>query len=206
MSTDNTIPKGYWEAADGTLTPESKIKPLDKARDKTVRVMVSQAKQLAATIAQFRAAALAEIDGFVQASAAEYDAKLGGKKGNVQLISYDGRLKVVRAITDTLAFDERLQVAQSLIGERIHEWSKGSNANIKVLVNQAFQVDKQGKVSTSRVLGLRQLAIDDPVWKKAMDAISDSIKTVSSKAYIRFYERDDATGEYVAIPLDVSAA
>lgn len=203
---ENAIPKGYWEAADGTLTPESKIKPLDKARDKTVRTMVSQAKQLAATIAQFRAAALAEIDGFVQASAAEYDAKLGGKKGNVQLISYDGRLKVVRAVSDTLAFDERLQVAQSLIGERIHEWSKGSNANIKVLVNQAFQVDKTGKVSTSRVLALRQLNIDDPIWKKAMEAISDSIKTVSSKAYIRFYERDDATGEYVAIPLDVSAA
>lgn len=203
---DSVIPKGYWEAADGTLTPESKIKPLDKARDKTVRVMVSQAKQLAELIAKFRAAALAEIDGFVQASAAEYDAKLGGKKGNVQLITYDGRLKVVRAIQETLAFDERLQVAQSLIGERIHEWSKGSNANIKVLVNQAFQVDKQGKVSTSRVLGLRQLNIDDPQWKKAMEAISDSIKTVSSKAYIRFYERDEGTGEYVAIPLDVSAA
>lgn len=203
---ENTVPKGYWEAADGTLTPESKIKPIDKARDKTVRLMVSQAKQLATTIAQFRAAALAEIDSFVLASAAEYDAKLGGKKGNVQLITYDGRLKVVRAIQETLAFDERLQVAQSLIGERIHEWSKGSNANIKVLVNQAFQVDKQGKVSTSRVLGLRQLNIDDPQWKKAMEAISDSIKTVSSKAYIRFYERDEATGEYVAIPLDVSAA
>lgn len=206
MSESNTIPKGYWEAADGTLTPESKIKPIDKARDKTVRVMVSQAKQLAELIAKFRKAALAEIDSFVVASAAEYDARLGGKKGNVQLITYDGRLKVVRAIQETLAFDERLQVAQSLIGERIHEWSKGSNANIKVLVNQAFQVDKQGKVSTSRVLGLRQLNIDDPQWKKAMEAISDSIKTVSSKAYIRFYERDEATGEYVAIPLDVSAA
>ena len=203
---ETTIPKGYWEAADGTLTPESKIKPIDKARDKTVRTMVGQAKQMAATIAQFRAASLGAIEGFVEQSAAEYDAKLGGKKGNVQLISYDGRYKVVRAIQETLAFDERLQVAQALIGERIHEWSKGSNANIKVLVNQAFQVDKQGKVSTSRVLALRQLNIDDAKWCQAMEAISDSIKTVSSKAYIRFYERDDSTGEYVAIALDVSAA
>ncbi len=38
-----------------------------------------------------------------------------------------------------------------------------------------------------------------------MRAIADSMRTSASKSYIRFYERNDATGEYVAIPLDVSA-
>lgn len=204
MSQTNDIPKGYWVDAKGALMPIDKIKPIDKARDKTVRTMVSQAKQLAATIAQFKLAAMTEVATFVEHSAAEYGAKIGGQKGNVTLVTYDGSLKVVRAIQETIAFDERLQVAKSLIDERVHEWAKGANKNIQALVNHAFQVDKEGKVSTGRVLSLRQIQIDDPKWQQAMEAIADSMKTVSSKSYIRFYERNEA-GEYVAIPLDVSA-
>lgn len=204
--TETTIPKGYWEDAKGALVPVDKIKPIDKARDKSVKTMIDQAKKLAEAIAMFKAAAMAEVTNFMDLSASEYGVELGGKKGNVTLTSFDGRYKVIRAIAETIAFDERLQVAKALIDERIHEWSKGSNANIKALVNQAFQVDQQGKVSTGRVLGLRTLSIDDPQWKRAMDAISDSMKTVSSKSYIRFYERDDASGEYRPIALDVSAA
>lgn len=205
MSNENTIPKNCWEDAKGAFVPVDKIKPIDKARDKSVRTMVDQAKKMADAIAQFKAAAMAEVTRFMDESAAEYGVALGGKKGNVTMTSFDGRYKVIRAIQETIAFDERLQVAKALIDERIQEWSKGSNANIKALVNQAFQVDQQGKVSTGRVLGLRTLNIDDPDWKRAMDAISDSMKTVSSKSYIRFYERDDASGEYRPIALDVSA-
>lgn len=199
------IPRGYWQDANGNLTPLDKIKPIDKARNKTVVTMVDQAQQLSETLRQFKLAVLTEIEGFVQLSAADYGAKLGGKKGNVTLISFDGRFKVVRAIQETITFDERLQVAKALIDECVHLWAKGANKNIQALVNHAFQVDKQGKVSTSRVLALRQIDIDDPQWKRAMDAIADSMKTASSKAHIRFYVRNDATGEYIAIPLDVAA-
>lgn len=205
--TETDIPKGFWPDAKGHLVPVDKIKPIDKARNKSVTTMVDQAKQLSKLLAEFKLATLTEIEGFVQQSAAEYGVKKkpGGKKGNVQLLSFDARFKVLRAIQETITFDERLQTAKSLIDECIQEWSKGSNANIKVLVNQAFQVDQQGKVNTGRVLGLRQLKIDDEKWKRAMDAIADSMQTVSSKSHVRFYERDEATGEYIAIPLDVSA-
>lgn len=201
-----TIPKGYWQDASGALIPVAKIKPIDKARHETVLTMVDQARKMAETLRQFKLAALQAIDGFVQESADEYGAKLGGKKGNVTLVSFDGRYKVIRAIADTLVFDERLQVAKSLIDECVMAWAKGANANIKALVNHAFQVDQAGKVSTSRVLGLRRLEIDDEKWRRAMEAIADSMRVASSKAYIRFYERDDASGEYLPIPLDVSAS
>jgi hypothetical protein len=38
-----------------------------------------------------------------------------------------------------------------------------------------------------------------------MQAIADSIQTASTKPYVRFYERNEATGDYVAINLDVAA-
>ncbi|REM31517.1 DUF3164 family protein, partial [Mycobacterium tuberculosis] len=73
-------------------------------------------------------------------------------------------------------FDERLQAAKALIDECIQSWSKSSNVNLKVLVNDAFQVDQQGKISTGRVLGLRRHDIDDEKWQLAMKAIGDSMQ------------------------------
>ena len=159
---------------------------------------------LVADLLAYKLVVMDEVQRFVDRSMREYDAKPRGNKGNVTLISFDGRYKLQRALADHISFDERLQAAKSLIDECIKDWSKGSNANIKALVSQAFQVDKEGKVSTGRVLSLRSLEITDEKWQRAMQAISDSITITGSKSYIRFYERDEATGEYVAIPLDVA--
>jgi hypothetical protein len=72
-----------------------------------------------------------------------------------------------------------------------------------MLVNDAFQVDKAGKINTARVLGLRRLEIHDPDWQKAMQAITESLQVTGTKQYLRFYERD-ANGEYQQIPLNVA--
>jgi hypothetical protein len=125
-------------------------------------------------------------------------------KGNVTLTSFDGRFKVERAVAESLVFDERLQVAKEIIDKCVHRWAKGSNKNIQALVNHAFQVDKAGNVSTARVLSLRQIAIEDEDWERAMTAIADSMRATASKSYLRFYERNDATGEYVAISLNAA--
>ena len=76
---------------------------------------------------------------------------------------------------------------------------------IKALVNHAFQTDKEGKINTGRVLGLRRLEIRDAKWQSAMQAIADSIQIASTKPYVRFYKRNDTTGEYESISLDVAA-
>ena len=68
-----------------------------------------------------------------------------------------------------------------------------------------LQVDKQGSVNTERILNLRTLKIEDAKWLSAMQAIDDSMKVTSTKPYIRFYELDERSGDFVAIPLDVAA-
>jgi len=207
MTTENTIPPGYWADANGTLTPVSKIKEIDKDRSRTVEELCNQAKAESARLAGFKLAAKEVFDAFIGRSAAEYKVELRGVKGkgNVTITNYDGRYKIVRQVSDTLVFDERLQAAKVLIDECIQGWSKGSNANIKALVNDAFQVDKRGKISTGRVLGLRRIDITDQKWLQAIQAISDSMSVASTKSYMRFYERDDASGEYFPINLDVAA-
>lgn len=206
-STEETtvVPKGYWQNAAGALVPEAKVKPIDKDRHRVVTGMCEEAKKMAANMLAFKLEAMHQIEDFVQRSLNEYDVKHGGKKGNITLLSFDGRYKVVRQMAETIVFDERLQAAKALIDECIVQWAKGSSANIKVLVNDAFQVDSAGKISTGRVLGLRRLDIQDETWTRAMCAINDSMNVASTKPYVRFYERDERSGDYVAISLDVAA-
>jgi hypothetical protein len=129
---------------------------------------------------------------------------MGGKKGNVKLTSFDGRFQVCSAYQDRIVFDERLQVAKSLIDRCIRKWSDGANGNLVTLVNSAFDVDQEGNVSPAKVLGLRRHDIDDPDWRKAMDAIGQALTVVASKNYVRFYERQE-NGEYRQISLNIAA-
>jgi len=201
----NEIPNGYMENSQGNLTPIDRVTDLDMARNDLVLDIVATFKQQQAQLAALKSNVMGEITAFVEMSAEQYGAKLGGKKGNVSLLSYNGSYKLQLQIQDYITFDERLQVAKALIDECIHEWSDGADSKILVLVNDAFQVDKEGKVSTARILGLRRLDISDDKWLQAMKAIADSIQYTGSKAYIRAYERVAGTNNWKCITLDFAA-
>ena len=203
MTTANETPKGYLKAADGSLVPESKVKDIDRLRSQVCKDLCEQAKKMQAQLLAFKLSAMEAVAEFVECSASQYDIKLGGKKGNVTLISFDGSYKIVRQIQEHIDFGEQLLAAKGLIDECIIDWSRGSKAEIKALVNQAFAVDREGKVSTARVLGLRKVDIADERWLRVMKAISDSMQICGSKPYLRCYERNDA-GEYIPIVLDVA--
>lgn len=200
-----TIPAGYWQDASGNLIPESKVKDIDKLRHQVVTDLCTMAEKSRDGLAEFKAHAMQEVAALVSTSMEQYGVKAGGEKGNVTLISFDGRYKLVRQMQDKLTFGEQLMAAKALIDECVHEWAQGANDNIKALVNHAFQTDKEGKINTGRVLGLRRLEIRDAKWQSAMQAIADSIQTASTKPYVRFYKRNDTTGEYQPISLDVAA-
>ncbi len=193
----------YMENAKGHLIPVDKVKPVDKLRDEVVKDMIAIAIDVRAMMQAAKRKLFDSFNDFVALSAQEYDVQMGGKKGNTTLLSYDGKYKVQLAVSENIVFDERLQVAKSLIDECLTDWTQDSNDNIKALINQAFQVDKEGNISTGRVLALRSLDINDSKWDKAMDAISDAIQVTDTKEYIRFYERDN-DGAYHQISLDFS--
>jgi len=202
---NQSIPAGYWQDASGNLIPESKVKDIDKLRHQVVTDLCTMAEKSRDGLADFKAHAMQEVAALVSTSMEQYGVKAGGEKGNVTLVSFDGRYKLVRSMQDKLTFGEQLMAAKALIDECVHEWAHNADDNIKVLVNHAFQTDKEGKINTGRVLGLRRLEIRDAKWQSAMQAIADSIQTASTKPYVRFYKRNDTTGEYQPISLDVAA-
>ncbi|WP_321276948.1 DUF3164 family protein [Thiomicrorhabdus indica] len=204
--TQTTVPAGYMQDSNGRLVPENLVSDIDKARNELVQEIVGKAHALSTLITQFKGQSMDDIEAFVELSAEKYDAKMGGKKGNLTLMSFDGRFKIQRSISERIVFDERLQVAKELIDQCIHKWVDGSNDNIRALVEHAFQTDKQGKINVSRIFGLMRLDIKDEDWVQAMAAIKDSIQVAGSKAYIRIYERVGNSDDYRPVVLDIAQA
>lgn len=201
----NNIPEGFRVDAKGHLVPVDLIKPIDLARDEFVTDLALRAKSVSECISYFKQDAFGDIKAFVELSAEQYGATIGGKKGNVTLLSFDGRFKIIHAVQDSIKFDERLQAARALIDECAVEWTQDARSEVRVLVNEAFRADKAGEISTGRVLGLRRLEIEDERWQRAMQAISDAVQVVGSKSYIRVYERIGTSDQYAPIPLDIAS-
>ena len=198
------IPEGYMENAQGHLVPIEQIKEIDLARHELVVEKIAKARGMQEELRRLKGEIMGDVEAFVALSSEKYGASVGGQKGNVTLVSFDGRYQLKRQISEHLTFDERLQTAKALIDECLKEWSEGSPGELRTLVNNAFDVDREGRINTGRILGLRKLNIDDDRWKRAMEAISDSLTVTGSKAYFRLYERD-GSGKMQAIPLDIAA-
>lgn len=200
---NHSIPAGHRQDAKGRLVPESQIKAIDKTRDELVRELFAKAEVLHKAMAEFKLAAFADIEAFVQLSAEQYGVSLGGNKGNVTLLSFDGELRVQRAIAENITFDERLQAAKELIDECLRDWTVDARPEIVLLVQDAFRVDAAGNIRTGSVLALRRLDITDARWRRAMDAIGDAVQVVGSKSYVRFHHRN-ALGQYEPLSLDIA--
>ncbi|MBI4928158.1 MAG: DUF3164 family protein [Anaerolineae bacterium] len=194
----------YWKDSKGRLVPISMVSEIDQQRDQLVREVADAAKNLRESMQRYKLQAMGDVQAFVDLSAERYGVKLGGQKGNTTLVSFDGKYKIQVAITEHLSFDERLQAAKKLVDECLTDWTGDSRDEIKTIVLDAFQVDKEGRINTGRILGLRRLPIDDERWLRAMAAIADSMQVVGSKTYLRIYERD-ALGKYQPITLDLAA-
>ncbi|MEZ0495413.1 DUF3164 family protein [Sphingomonas sp. IW22] len=198
--------KPYLRDAKGNLVPLAAVKPADLLMDELVRAKVDAARAVSAAIASFKAQAFEDVTGFQGLLAQEYGTALGGKKGNITLLSFDGCQKVQVAIADVLEFGPELQAAKTLIDECLTDWSSDSRVELQSLVNRVFAVDKEGQINRAELFMLLRVDIADERWLRAMDAIRDSIRVVGARTYMRFYERDTPDAAWRAITLDMASA
>lgn len=201
----NQLPENLWKDAKGRYIPEEMVKPIDKTRDDLVKRLFEAAQTHHNSLKAFKDICFAEVSAFADQSAKEYGATVGGKKGNTTLYSYDGSIKIQIANHENIRFDERLQAAKFLMDECANDWVKGARPELVTFINDAFQVDKQGEISVGRILALRRHDIDDERWKRAMQAIADSIQVVGSKSYVRFYKRVANSDQYQPLSLDIAS-
>jgi hypothetical protein len=167
------------------------VKPVDKLRDELVREITADYHRLAEEVAALKDKARNDVDAFLDISASRYGEDLGGKKGNVTIYSYDGSLKIVRSVRALMVFDEGLDTAKRLIDQCLTDWTAGGREEVRLIIDRAFRPNSMGHVNTSSVLALRNLAINDERWIRAMTAITDSLKAMNSRDVILVYMRNE---------------
>jgi hypothetical protein len=200
----NGVP--YLRDAKGNLVPLASVKAADLLMDETVREMVAGAGELSARVRGFKADTFERVGDLQALLAQQYDAAVGGKKGNLTLQSFDGCQKVQVQVSDLLEFGPELQAAKALIDECLRQWATGSSAEMQALVTRAFSVDKQGQINRAELFMLLRVESADERWLRAMAAIRDSIRVVGSRTYLRFYDRPAPDAPWRAVPIDIAAA
>lgn len=196
----------HYTDAKGRFVPADQVKDSDKLIDQTVRKIIGYAEPLSAQVARFRAHTFDDVDATVSLLSAQYGAKVGGAKGNTTLMTVDGLFMVKVQIGDNISFGPELQAAKELVDECLKEWTDGARSELRALIDRAFQVDKEGKINRGELLGLRRLNITDERWLRAMQALTDSIRVIGSKRYVRCYRRDNPQADWKPIVIDVAAA
>lgn len=200
-----------WVDPQGRTVPDHMINDADRMKDELAERLVSGAEALQAAMAAFKKSALDEMYAAKDLLFEKYGTKVGGKKGGFSIRTYDGSAEAKIDVADRISFGPELQAAKALIDECIASWSEGADPNIKVLIDDAFQVNKAGRIDTKRVLSLRKLPIKDSDgnaddrWSRAMDAITDAVIVDQTAIYLRMYRRNERTNELQYVTLDFSA-
>jgi len=177
------------------------VKPIDKLRDEVVNGIFSRCVEMNEALETFKRVVLNEILTFCELSAEQYGASIGGVKGNIQLTSFDGSIKIQVAVNESIDFGEQIIAAKALIDDCLADWTANGPDEVKVLVQDAFD-SKDGRLSSKKIMGLRKFNFDDPRWKQAMEAISDAVIVVGSKNYLRVYNRNEDNGKMEALAMD----
>lgn len=194
----------FWLDKQGNKVHKSLITPDKQLKDELVEKFIQKALEMQELLKQFKTEAFEEVDSYFDMLLQNYgmDVKKRSKKGNFTLENFAGTAQIKVAVNDTISFDEKLSIAKTKIDECLHELTKNASPEIKTLITKAFEVDKKGNVNAKKILALKSYDISHPLWVEAMAIIDESIEIVSSKSYIRFYKRDEATQEYKQITLD----
>jgi hypothetical protein len=188
----------------GRICPVSIIDTVDLARDDLVNDLVVLWKEQQNALRTVKTTGFSRIEEFLAFAIENYDVKMGGKKNNVSLTSFDQTKKVTISYADRITFTEKLQEAKLHIDKLIAEKSEGVDDVTKALLTNAFTLT-DGGVNVSEILRLRRINIKHPEWEAAKQAISDAILPVGAKGYIRLYERDNFDSPWEAISLDIAA-
>lgn len=201
----NNIPEGYLKDGKGNLVAIANVKQTDLIKDEFVQKACAKALAMQEKLAEFKRSLMAEADDFIELLAQEHGVSLGGKKGNTQLRSFDNTLRVNIQTQERIELGPELSLAKKLIDECLDEWTEGGNQNIRAIVSQTFNTDKQGSLNPQRILALRKLEITDESgkWQKAMNIIAESVGVIDSCRFIRFYKQDEK-GIEQAISLDIA--
>lgn len=87
----------------------------------------------------------------------------------------------------------------------MRRWTKNANVKIKSLIDEAFNIDKKGRVNKYMILRLTKLKMNDKEWDKAVSMILDSQQITGTRQYLTLRVRRDKDSKWVNVNLNFSS-
>lgn len=196
--------KVYMSDPKGALLPIEIIKPQHQMEDQLVREQFGWFLALVDQVNRFRGHLFSELGEFDALLAEKYGATVGGPKGNRTYSTLDDCYRISIRVRDTLDFGAELQQAKALIDECLRGWSEDAAAPLRVIVNGAFNVDKEGKINKSEIFKLLRHDITEPQWVSAMEALKDAIRVTGSRTSPEFRMRSGVGEEIVTVSFNLA--
>jgi len=194
-----------WLDNRGRAVPSRYVPVEDRKKDQIVERAVKHAKAIEARMRKVKAQTIRDIDNYM-AWLEEQAGVVRNGKGNLLLTNFSGDKQIELQINDVIEFDEKLHLAKAKIDECLRKWSTDANRNLKVVVDQAFEVDKKGRINKMAILKLRNLNIRDQEWLHAMKLLTESIQISTTRQYLAIRERrGGTTGKWETINLNFSS-
>lgn len=199
----SSVPEGFIINAKGDHIRIENVPELALLKDQLIKMFVNQAQEISETISSFKSLAFSELDTLCDIAAEEHGEKLGGKKGNIKITSYDGKFQIVKTLRDVHTLEEQMPLIKQLIGEVTAEWKGAASEDLKNVIDKVLKVKDEGVINMQNVRDLLGMNVKHPKWKQAMQLILDSLKVIDQRSYVNVYERGD-DGRYNLIPLSIA--
>lgn len=190
----------------GGLQPIEGIKPQHLLEDETVRKILGFWLALSDQVSRFKEHTFDDISALEAILAQEYGRTVGGTKGNKTFMSVDGLVQIKVTVADRLTFGSELQQAKALFDECLLEWSSDANHELRGIVQDAFNTDKEGTVNRALIFVLLRRESDDKRWQEGQRAIRDAMRVIGTRTYVRCYRRERHDADWKAITIDLAKA
>lgn len=171
-------------------------------REATINKIFSQIERLNAQMFKAKAKIYAQIIGYNEHLAKKKGVKPRGS--NIQLTDYAGTRRVAIKNSSINTFNELISIAETKIKNYVKRLSADSKPELEAIINNVFKTDKKGFLDKNKILSLREIIINDPEWKEAMDLINESLEVRETKEYLNI-QKKSADGSWKNIDLNFSS-
>lgn len=199
------IPPGYVMDAKGNFIKEGNMKDEQREEDALVNTLFPRAMALHDEIAMFKYDAMKAVEDVVRKLVTDYGIKRFEKiKGNVAFTTFNGKYRVERAIQEKIEYNATIEVARQTFDQYVEVLEQQSGSDAKAFIQAAFSM-KDNQFNVAKLVDLCNKNIDHPLYKKATTALREALFVGSSKAYLRFYIRNEQDDSWTAMPLQFSS-
>jgi hypothetical protein len=200
-----TTKQAAWKDENGTSVPVNRLTKGEKLREKSAYQLVKQALDLNDRLEAFKVTIREYCLEVERMAALEMTVNREAMKGNITWFNFDRSIKVERAISEPMSFDDMtITAAKAKLDEFLVQVIESKFDFAKEMIISAFETTK-GKLDPKKITPLTRYEkrVNHPLFSEACRLIQAAIRRPDSKTYYRVWQKDDE-GKYKAIELNFS--